>query len=127
MSDIEQAIQHMKNSVQSYKNNLREIATVNHINMDWDGVSAMGQPISIEDKKYFFSVKGIEACETAITALQEKLEREKGCSWCNNSECAAAGSSYHCETICEECRFNLKDKNFCPMCGRKLKGSDQHE
>lgn len=123
MSDIEQAIQHMKNSVQSYKNNLREIATVNHINMDWDGVSAMGQPISIEDKKYFFSVKGIEACETAITALQEKLEREKGCDYCNDASFAQSGKYIDSEGEVCVCGIN----NHCINCGRKLKGSDQHE
>ena len=42
-----------------------------------------------------------EAIETALTALREKAEREKGCDHCRgwDSRCGA---------------------NYCPMCGREL-------
>ena len=45
---------------------------------------------------------------------------QEPCQMCMNEECAASGNSYACTTICNLCRFNLKDKMYCPYCGRKL-------
>ena len=56
----------------------------------------------------------------AIQALQEKAERDKGCSFCNDKRVASfCATSYHSSlepiTIIEDLYFG-----FCPHCGRKL-------
>ena len=53
-------------------------------------------------------------------ALQEKAEREKGCSFCNDKRVVSfCATSYHSSlepiTIIEDLYFK-----FCPHCGRKL-------
>ena len=58
--------------------------------------------------------------ELAIEALREKLEREKGCSFCNDKRVVSfCATSYHSSlepiTIIEDLYFG-----FCPHCGRKL-------
>lgn len=51
-----------------------------------------------------------EAIEQAETALQERLDREKGCEWCIGFCPDVTGDPY-------------AEYRFCPMCGRKLKGA----
>ena len=49
-----------------------------------------------------------EACSHAISALQEREERSKGCVYYNDVAID----------------MELPNANFCPMCGRPLKGED---
>ena len=63
----------------------------------------------------------------AIQALQEKAEREKGCSFCNDKRVVSfCATSYHSSlepiTIIEDLYFK-----FCPHCGRKLNSSPTDE
>ena len=51
---------------------------------------------------------------TAKSALQEREERSKGCKYCTGVVLNVVE-----ETTAFEAGFN-----FCPMCGRKLKGED---
>ena len=56
-------------------------------------------------------------------AMREKLEREKGCSFCNDKRVVSfCATSYHSSlepiTIIEDLYFG-----FCPHCGRKLNSS----
>ena len=71
--EIEKAIENLKISIKAYEDNLRSISTVNSINKDWDGKSALGQLISIDDKRYVYTVDNLEACKLAISALTQQL------------------------------------------------------
>ena len=55
------------------------------------------------------------ALDTACDALKERIDREKGCEYCqdNFDFWATEISGY----------FGKKDINFCIHCGRKLKGA----
>lgn len=52
-----------------------------------------------------FSEKSNEACRMGAEALQEREERSKGCEYCEPKQ-----------------KWGI---NFCPMCGRQLKGTDE--
>ena len=54
------------------------------------------------------------SAETALTALREQAEREKGCFWCLDVSLN--------DVRINEVRVNI---NCCPMCGRRLEA--QHE
>lgn len=61
--------------------------------------------------------------------LQEKAEREKGWSYCNNFindyRMDKKGFTVKFESISELTEFNeFKRNNYCPMCGRKLSEND---
>ena len=58
----------------------------------------------------------MNAIKQAITALQEREERSKGCEYCqdNFNFWATEISGY----------FDKKDIKFCIHCGRPLKGAD---
>jgi len=73
-----------------------------------------------------------------IEALQEKLEREKGCEYCDNEASEYACDSDGMMRICkgnEHClpyiavdndtygTSDLFDISYCPMCGRDLRQS----
>ena len=75
------------------------------------------------------------AFETAIEALQEKAERDKGCECCKNAvEIGAVDSdgTFRVDNGNEHClpyiavdndtygTSDLFDINYCPNCGRKL-------
>ena len=62
----------------------------------------------------------IEVKEIALQALQEKLEREKGCKHCKQE---------HIFDLEDQLRLELKkdgygNANYCPHCGRKLGEND---
>ena len=76
--------------------------------------------IAIAEVEWNYPLDYAIAFETAIEALQEKLEREKGCSFCNDKRVVSfCATSYHSSlepiTIIEDLYFG-----FCPHCGRKL-------
>ena len=48
-------------------------------------------------------------CATALAALREQAEREKGCFWCLDVSLN--------DVRINEVRVNI---NYCPMCGRRL-------
>ena len=59
---------------------------------------------------------------TALTALREKAEREKGCEYCTTPACETCihdGSYEYCSCLCRGIS-HYEPINFCPMCGRKL-------
>lgn len=58
--------------------------------------------------KMMVGTKAKEVCDVAISALQEREERSKGCVYCNDVAID----------------IELPNANFCPMCGRPLKGED---
>lgn len=66
----------------------------------------------------------IEAIEQAITALQERIDREKGCGFCKEDSegyTTMHGAYYlHKNELCTgHCK--PREINYCPMCGHKLK------
>lgn len=71
--EIEKAIENMQSSIKAYESNIRSINTVNSINKDWDGKASVGQPISIDDKRYIHTVDNLAACKLAVVALQQQL------------------------------------------------------
>lgn len=56
----------------------------------------------------------MEADEVAYNALQERIDREKGCEYCSDDYCPPLDWQYGLDHI-------LPDYCFCPMCGRKIK------
>ena len=78
----------------------------------------------------------IEVKEIALQALQEKLEREKGCEYCNkeknsdiNVDGRRIGQAYlhECSNgyamflyLCGNTETYYVDAEYCPHCGRKL-------
>jgi hypothetical protein len=105
--EIEKAIENMEAHIKAYENNLRSISTVNSINKDWDGKSALGQPISIEDKRYIHTVENLQACKLAISALEKQTPKKV----------------YHFleddtfETTCCGIDVTNEDYKYCPDCG----------
>lgn len=67
-----------------------------------------------------------EAIERAISALQEREERSKGCEFCNTYDFGRCGIDEHDVFMAGgNSRVDADDQfKFCPMCGRKLKGVD---
>lgn len=79
------------------------------------------------------------AHSAAVHALQEREERSKGCEYCadhkyNVEDCVMLSHDesdfdrgmyiYDGELISNSGEFQCVRINFCPMCGRKLKGAD---
>lgn len=69
-----------------------------------------GETIDLETVKLRndLNYKCYLANQVAIAALQERIDREKGCEWCIGFCPDVTGDPY-------------ADCWFCPMCGRKLK------
>lgn len=80
-----------------------------------------------------------EACALAISAIKEREERSKGCEYCadhkyNVEDCVMLSHDksdfdsgmyiYDGELISNSGEFQCVRINFCPMCGRPLKGAD---
>ena len=53
-----------------------------------------------------------------VFAIQEREERSRGCKWCNSGSFAPA---LHVD---ENRQLRQMHVEFCPMCGRPLKGAD---
>jgi hypothetical protein len=71
------------------------------------------------------------SAETALTALREKAEREKGCKYCNSDMCFTCikqldyygdGSfESKCADEADAIRcVAYKPMKYCPMCGKRL-------
>lgn len=75
----------------------------------------------------------INAIKQAITALQERDDRERGCECENHTITHPYTNGYSIEVdpkrkeiaiwLSDEC-VAVMDCAFCPMCGRKLKGGN---
>ena len=52
---------------------------------------------------------------TAIEALREETEREKGCEFCNAEYAVMSGSRMTYDGIHKGCTAR-----YCPMCGKRL-------
>lgn len=91
--------------------------------------------IAIAEVEWNYPLDYAIAFETAIEALREKLEREKGCVCCNNAvEISSVDSDgmLRVDNGNEHClpyvavnndtygTSDIFDINYCPMCGRKL-------
>lgn len=95
--------------------------------------------ISDLDTKHHLNISNYDLL-TAIEALREKAEREKGCEWCgvkklaipimyNGEECGKAWL-YEADdgwALFLECNGEIDyvDVSSCPNCGRKLKETDK--
>ena len=64
--------------------------------------------------KMMVGTKAKEVCDVAISALQEREERIKGCKYCTGVVL----------NVVEGATAFEAGFNFCPMCGRPLKGED---
>lgn len=66
-----------------------------------------------------------EAIERAISALQEREERSKGCEFCNTYDFRRCGIDEHRIFMTGgNSRVNANEQfKFCPRCGRPLKGA----
>lgn len=67
-----------------------------------------------------------EIADILEDALQERIDREKGCEWCNgigktpeNWECSLVGEYGTVTTVDHEVIWTTA--TVCPVCGRKLK------
>jgi hypothetical protein len=73
------------------------------------------------------------ACDIAITALREKIEREKGCELCRDKTPIPQFGMPHEFLIRgdsllfydQELGWEGTKISHCPQCGRKLKGSGE--
>lgn len=71
---------------------------------------------------HFTSKQDEEVIKQAISALQEREKRSKGCDICNNHNWNGYFSWYEmldCQTV----MYDIKAEK-CPGCGRPLKGAD---
>ena len=75
--------------------------------------------ISDLDTKYHLGISNYDLL-TAIEALREKVDREKGCEWCC-CEIMFDGEDMELELLHPlENESRMVYPRFCPMCGRKL-------
>lgn len=58
-----------------------------------------------------------ELADSAISALQEQAEREKGCAWCRDYNLAVEVQ----HKVKHDVVLTCGQLNYCPMCGRRLK------
>lgn len=82
-----------------------------------------------------FSEKSNEACRMGAEALQEREERSKGCEFCCYQEYPDRtlypkdGYQFYAGywkqfDVDEFDEYEIDNIDFCPMCGRPLKGTD---
>ena len=78
------------------------------------------------------------AIDLAISALQEREKRSKGCEFCDGTERSMMFRKGECAAMSDEvyvsgdaiiidygCKaYDTVKIGFCPMCGRPLKGED---
>lgn len=75
-----------------------------------------------------------EMAEAALSALQEREERRKGCECCNQHNALELGAKVYNQSvsyyIVGDGYPHSEKHRFCPMCGRDLKtampGEEQH-
>lgn len=67
----------------------------------------------------------MNAIKQAITALQEREERSKGCEFCNTYDFGRCGIDEHRIFMAGgNSRVDVNEQfKFCPRCGRPLKGA----
>ncbi|GEM_PF-2547643 len=125
--EIEKAAEILGKHIKSYEQSIRAIETVNEINKDWDGVSALGQPIQEDDKRYVWNREGLHACGIAIQALKKQIERKP------------YGDKSDERTLwkCPDCKYIFvtefpdmslcggRQSKHCPECGQKIDWSDE--
>ena len=88
--------------------------------------------------KMMVGTQAKEACDAAISALQEREKRSKGCEFCDGTERSMMFRKGECVAMNDEvyvsgdaiiidygCKaYDTVKIGFCPMCGRPLKGED---
>ena len=81
----------------------------------------------------------MSSAETALTALREKAEREKGCEYCGqvsksidngedgNSRAILylSANNKHIHYMDAKGKLAIFDINYCPMCGRELEVNNE--
>lgn len=81
----------------------------------------MDRQRAIENLESTFEQRTVLSGETmkmAVAALQEQIEREKGCKWCKGLK---HGGNAYGDTLKElEIRADITSGYFCPICGRRL-------
>lgn len=79
-----------------------------------------------------YSLYEVEALERSVSALQEREDRNKGCEYCKSggireilSKIISVQPVYSYEQALNLLTISMGgyDINFCPMCGRLLKGA----
>ena len=122
MTDTEIAIQWLKENLPSLE----------------DYGEMIGAPPQYCGIKYVYNDPCGYVFETAIEVLEEKLEREKGCEYCDFSS-GEVGATINTSgddfvmiaddkdksitLATDDEHFKLLKINYCPMCGRKLNNS----
>ena len=111
MNNIEEAIQLTNRQIDELENQLKTLETKEYV----DAFN-----LAIDVKKL------------SVEALQEKLEREKGCDYCKNISKQLKGHKgfgyavlFEQITIDEIVEINI-DVDYCPHCGRKLGENNEH-
>lgn len=88
--------------------------------------------------KMMVGTEAKEACDIAISALQEREERARGCEFCDGTERSMLFRKGACDSMNDDvyisgdaiiidygCKaYDTVKIRFCPMCGRPLKGAD---
>lgn len=92
--------------------------------------------IAIAEVEWEYPVEYAVAFQTAISALEERQERKKGCEYCTGeletgcNDCGESPCSLEKTMRCErriKCALQSEIREnyiFCPWCGRPLKGAD---
>lgn len=99
----------------------------------------IGAPPQYCGIKYVYNDPCGYAFETAIQALQEKAERDKGCEYCKDEKSMPTGNkntgfylagealTYTAQAAADDDFEDNTFVNYCPMCGRKLTSAPTDE
>ena len=86
------------------------------------GNTTVDKPMLTEEEERLY-----EARDVAISALQERIDRERGCECCNQHNAAELGEKVYSQSVSYYIvgdGYPHREKHrFCPLCGRKLKGA----
>ena len=104
------------------------IEQLNDLKRDREGFAENDEPDSV----FAYDIKAIDV---AITVMEEKLERDKGCEYCAEDKCRL------CTLLCDywgdggtdKCSADGTDDpcayynliNYCPKCGRRLVNEEE--
>lgn len=115
MNKCEQALRELKSEISFYRQEIKRMESEEPLTAEEDYVCGHSETMYNCSKK-------IDALNIALSALQEKLEREKGCAECNNTVYARTTDPkndnykgrprYKCMIVAH--------KNYCQNCGKKL-------